>query len=222
MSRFFLVRHGRTAHNAARRIQGTLIDESLDDVGRAQADALGARFAELAAEGERFGGVYASPLKRAVETAAPVARALDLKVEPIPGLEEFSWGEFMGQITEGTVREATHQMVERWLAGDLDVAAPGGESPRAAAQRATAALKDVLDRHPRESFVVVAHGRLNKIVLAHLLHRDLVRMEDFPQSNTGVTVLERATGHPELEWRLTLLNDRSHLPESERDGPTSE
>jgi broad specificity phosphatase PhoE len=64
----FLVRHGRTPLNAAGVLRGR-IDTPLDDVGQAEARALGDTF-----RGVGLGGVVSSPLVRAYDTAAAIAR----------------------------------------------------------------------------------------------------------------------------------------------------
>ena len=61
----YIIRHGQTALNVARVLQGRQ-DEPLNDVGRAQAATAGAWFA---AQGIALKGVYTSPLVRAAETA---------------------------------------------------------------------------------------------------------------------------------------------------------
>ena len=65
----YFVRHGETAQNREKRLQGRR-DVPLNERGEAQAKALGAWFR---AQGIRFDRIYASPLGRAVETARLVA-----------------------------------------------------------------------------------------------------------------------------------------------------
>ena len=84
----WLVRHGRTPSNAARIIQGQ-IDEPLDELGVAQAEALGRWFS---AEGVTFGAAFSSPLQRAARTADLAVAALDVDVERVEGLMERSFG----------------------------------------------------------------------------------------------------------------------------------
>ncbi len=223
MSRVHIVRHGRTAHNVARRIQGPLIDDGLDEVGKAQAEALARRFSSLR-EHEWFSGVYSSPLRRAVETAEPLARALDLPVVTVPGFTEFSWGDVMGRVEEGEVEAFTREAIRRWTAGEVRFAPPGGESPASAGARVLAAFHDVERARARGSVVLVAHGRINKILLALLVHADAACMEEFPQWNAAVTVLSRAADGP---WRVVVRNDRSHHPvmafaQGPRAGPRDE
>lgn len=196
MTRLYVVRHGRTEHNVAKRIQGPTIDDPLDAVGRLQADALARRFAELRDGGEAFAALYASPLRRAVETAESISRELALPVEPLAGVLEFSWGVYDGKVEEDDVSRAVRETLARWTAGDVHHAPPGGDAPIRAAARAAEAIERVANRHAGRSLIVVGHGRINRILLAHLAHGDLTRMEEFIQSNTGVTLVERPVPRP--------------------------
>ncbi|GEM_PF-351285 len=211
--RLFMVRHGETDHNVQRRIQGPLLDDSLNPRGRSQAKALEARFAAERAKGLEIAAVYASPLKRAWETAEGVARGAHAKeLRPAPWLIEFSWGVYLGKTEEGETLEAMKEMHRQWTAGRVDLAVPGGESPRLAWERASKGLFAALDAHRGQTVTTVAHGRINKILLAGLLHRDLARMDAFGQGNTSVTLLEHEDDAPWSEgWRAVYLNDKSHL-----------
>lgn len=212
--RWFLVRHGETDHNVARRIQGPLIDDPINARGRAQAKALEARFARERAEGLRLAAVYSSPLKRAWETAEAVARGAGAP-PPVraPFLIEFSWGKYLGKTEEGETLAAMKEMHRRWSAGEVDAAVEGGgESPRSAWERARAGLEPLFEKHRGEAFATSAHGRINKIILAAVLHQDLALMDKFGQGNTSVSLLEHADHGPwDSGWRAVYLNDKAHL-----------
>ena len=221
--RLYLIRHGETDHNVERRIQGPLLDSPLNDRGRAQAEALGRRFAEQLQGGLRLDAIYASPLKRAWETAAAVARGAGVReVHALPALIEFSWGDYLGQ-READVADAMRAAHEHWRAGRVEYELPNGESPKRAWERAWEGLLPVLERHRDGDVALVAHGRINKIVLSGLLHRDLSRMEEFPQGNTSVTLVEcDAKDVPEGPWRLAYVNRTDHLsPELAKKDPTA-
>src|SRR5213596_631704 len=68
-----LVRHGKTSTTGV-LLPGRRPGLHLDDEGRRQADASAQRLAKL----RRIDAVYSSPLERARETAAPIARARGL------------------------------------------------------------------------------------------------------------------------------------------------
>lgn len=141
-----LVRHGRTAHNAERRFLGRT-DAPLDDVGRAQAEAL-----RDAADVGTQPVAWASPLLRAQQTAAAFAD----EVRAVPGLEELHQGDLEGM--------AVHEAVARWptffAQWQLDptgIAVPGGEALDACRDRAIAALEGVVASADGPTLHVVTH-----------------------------------------------------------------
>ena len=90
--------------------------------GGAQADAAAARIAEL----DKVGAVYASPLERTRETAAPIARALGLRVRVDRGLLECDFGEWTGAALKELARKLPEwRTVQRYPSG---FRFPGGES----------------------------------------------------------------------------------------------
>jgi probable phosphoglycerate mutase len=127
--RLALLRHGRTAWNAERRIQGRR-DEPLSETGRA---ALAGRRLPPEFAGWR---AVTSPLRRARETAALLGLA---DATPEPRLVEMDWGRWEGR-TLAELR-ALPDMAAREAAG-LDFRPDGGESPREVQARALAFLRD--------------------------------------------------------------------------------
>ena len=215
--RVYTVRHGETVHNVDRRIQGPLLDDPLNARGKLQAAALEARFADaFAAKGERVATVYTSPMKRAFETAEGVARGAQATLVRVPGLIEFSWGALLGQTEEGEVLAKMQRYHDRWRSGDVSlVVEGGGESPAGAFARAWADLGPIVARHAESSgdatIAWVAHGRILKILLATLVAGDVARMDDFPQGNTAVSLIEHDRKPPfDRGWRVVFVNDRSH------------
>ncbi len=142
---FLFLRHGRTAHNAQRLVQGFL-DVPLDDVGRDEARAAAAH---LAANGAPT-RIVASDLARAWETAGFVAAATGTPVEPEPGLRERDFGPLGGTAI---------------VPGLWSSVAPGVETIEHFAERIAAAVR----RHViGPDCLLVAHGGVLR-VLAHLL-----------------------------------------------------
>ncbi len=89
-----LIRHGETAWNRVRRMQGH-IDIPLNDEGQRQARALG-----VALKAERPAAIYSSDLQRARTTAQPVADAHDLSVTYQTALRARCYGGFVGMMYE--------------------------------------------------------------------------------------------------------------------------
>ena len=135
-----VVRHGRTEANAGRRLLGHL-DLPLDDLGRAQADALVATVGPV----DR---VITSPLLRARQTAA----GFDAPSSIDPRFIELDYGEYDG-MPLGDVPPALWQ---RWRS-DPEFAPPGGESLASLRRRVEAALGELVDAARSETVVVVSH-----------------------------------------------------------------
>lgn len=148
----YLVRHGQTAYNAERRLQGQL-DIPLSDEGRRQAEELARRLKE---NGPRFDRIYCSRLKRARDTAAAVGRALETEPIVIPGIEEIYFGFFQGHTFEECAKlfpEAYADYREKLAASN----AHGGETGRDVMERARKALLS-LPEAESGSALVVCHG----------------------------------------------------------------
>jgi broad specificity phosphatase PhoE len=149
MTELYLVRHGETEWNAARRIQGRT-DIPLNDTGREQAR----RAAELLAR-RRWQGVYTSPLGRAHETARIIADRLGLEgVTDIDALVERDYGE-----AEGMGFDEIEALYPE------GVRAPGQETREEVAARVVPALLELAERHPGERLVIVSHGGAIRAVL---------------------------------------------------------
>lgn len=205
--RIHLVRHGETQHNAEKRIQGDLLDDDLNEVGYAQADALWRHFAKLRMQGLTLSAVYSSPLQRARTTAAKIAEALDApEPKPLHGLREISWGHHMGRLAVGPTLADMTRVLTAWEQGDLGACVLGGETPGDAWSRAAKDLAPVIERHHEDDIVIVAHGRMNKILMSGLLHGHLHYMERYPQANAGINILQGPA-----PWRLHTANSTAHL-----------
>jgi probable phosphoglycerate mutase len=142
MTDLYLVRHGETDWNRARRIQG-LTDIPLNDTGREQA-----RLTGMLLTRRQIARVIASPLDRARETGAIIARELGLpEPELRPAFVERNYG-----AAEGL---GFHEVDMRYPEG---IEVPGRESRDEVAARVVPALLSLAAEYPAEAIVVVSHG----------------------------------------------------------------
>lgn len=135
-----VVRHGRTASNAAGLLLGRA-DPPLDETGRAQAVALAGVIGEPAR-------VVTSPLRRTRETAA----AFGIPAEVDDRWIELDYGDFDGMPAADVPREVW----ATWQA-DPDFAPPGGESLAALRVRVEEAAAELLAEAAHRDVVVVTH-----------------------------------------------------------------
>lgn len=145
------LRHGRTAWNAAQRIQGHT-DEPLDEVGRWQA----ARLAQALAD-EELAAVYSSDLRRAHDTAAALAMAAGREVVTDCGLRERAFGRFEGA-TFAEVEQRWPDEARRWRRREAGFAPGGGEALADFYARSVAAVARLAAAHRGQTIAVVAHG----------------------------------------------------------------
>ena len=140
----------------------------LADSGRAQAEAAAARLGGLST----IDAVYASPLERTRETAAPIGRATGHKVSVNRGLLECDFGDWTGRKLSELRRLKEWETVQRYPSG---FRFPGGESFVEMQQRMVSTLADLVERHRGRAFVAVSHADPIKAALAHALgtHLDL-------------------------------------------------
>ena len=88
---FYFLRHGETPESRDGVLQGQN-ETLLTAAGRKMAENAGHRLAEVP-----LGSIYASPLKRAWQTASIVSVLTGAPVHPLPGLMERHWGVYQGQ-----------------------------------------------------------------------------------------------------------------------------
>ncbi len=151
VTRVTLVRHGRTAYNAATRIQGQL-DIDLDELGAWQAQ----RMAQALAD-EDISVVYASDLARARETARPLAQMLGVPLHLDAGLRERNFGAFEG-LSFADLDLHHVDAARRWRTRDPEFGPEGGERLIDFNQRSVAAVTRVARLHPGQHIAVVSHG----------------------------------------------------------------
>ena len=145
-----LIRHAESSWNAAGRWQGHG-DPRLSDRGIAQAHALASELAR-----EQLDVIVSSDLRRAAETAAILAQARGLRPLLNPRLRELDLGNWQG-LTREQIERADAAVLQRFVAGDLDVRPGGGENLREIEQRARSAVTELVRAHPGRRLALVTH-----------------------------------------------------------------
>ncbi|MDD4866614.1 MAG: bifunctional RNase H/acid phosphatase [Mycobacterium sp.] len=199
-TRMLLLRHGQTELSVQRRYSGRG-NPALTDVGRRQAGAA-ARY--LARRGG-ITAVFSSPLQRAYDTAAMVAKALGLDVTVDDALVETDFGAWEG-LTFAEAAERDPDLHRRWLR-DTSTTPPGGESFEAVLDRVSRTRERVVAAREGETVLIVSHVTPIKMLLRlaldagpgvlYRLHLDLASLSiaDFYADGGSAVRLMNQTGY---------------------------
>jgi probable phosphoglycerate mutase len=166
-----LVRHGLTP-TTGKSLPGRAKGLHLADTGRKQAVDAADRIAALATNGRTVDAVYASPLERTRETAAPIAAAVGRKVQIERGLLECDFGDWTGAELKTLMKLPEWGTVQR---APSTFRFPGGESFTEMQSRIVTAIDKVRAAHPGGVVVCVSHADPIKAAVAHAMgtHLDL-------------------------------------------------
>jgi broad specificity phosphatase PhoE len=150
--------------------------------------------------------IYSSDLKRALETAGPIAEAIGMAIQPAPAFREIFLGDWQGLHTA----EVAERYPEAWGSWTVEPnwdLVPGGEPADRFEERAGQALDDTIERHPHGDAIIVTHGGVIQLALHRIMGRPSRGLFPFRISNASVTLIEKRDG------RLIIagVNDTSHL-----------
>lgn len=156
-----LIRHALPVRRDADETDPTRpADPELSPEGIRQADALASWLA-----GERIDALYTSPLRRAVETAAPTAAATGLDPVVRDGLAEWD-RDATSYVPVEQVKEEDPELWASMARGEVDAL---GVDLRAFRQRVLDAVATIAGDHPSQRVAVVCHGGVINVVLADVL-----------------------------------------------------
>jgi broad specificity phosphatase PhoE len=154
------VRHGENPANLTGELSCRAVDYPLTERGVTQADDLAGRLSRASVDCPPAPvAIYASPLRRAAQTAQIIADRLGLPVTTLEGLRELDVGDLEGRNDE-QAWTIFLDVAYAWQAGDPDRAFPGGEDLHQVTARLTAALSRALDHPCGSRVLMIAHDGL--------------------------------------------------------------
>ena len=182
------VRHGQTPTTGA-VLPGRAKGLHLAEQGTKQAEAVAERIKAL----KNVDAVYASPLERTRETAAPIAKARNLKVIADRGLLECDFGEWTGRPLKELMKLPEWTTVQRYPSG---FRFPGGESFAEMQTRITGAVAALVAKHSGGTIVCVSHADPIKAAVASALGTHLDLFQRIFISPCSVTTIAYGPGGP--------------------------
>lgn len=198
--KIYIVRHGQTDFNLRGIVQGSGVDSSLNDFGRAQARAFYEAYKHIP-----FEKVYTSVLKRTIESVEHFIKA-GFPNERLVGLNEISWGRKEGQPITPEEDAYYHYILSQWQKGETHLPIEGGESPNDVVLRMRPAVEYILSQK-EETILICMHGRAIRILLCILLNYPLRSMDMFEHENACLYLLN----YSGTMFSVERYNDTTHL-----------
>jgi broad specificity phosphatase PhoE len=178
-----LVRHLDPDESVRGRAYGAL-DAPLAPAARRRAELLARQLEVLP-----LAAVYSSPLRRARDTAAPIAARHGLVPVTHDGLREIEFGELEGRLYE-EIEVGWPELFRSWMEEPTRTRFPGGESFADLRARVLAASDEIRGRHTGATIAVVAHGGVTRTVLAAALTMPDEALFRLDQCYGGVSVVD--------------------------------
>jgi broad specificity phosphatase PhoE len=203
LTRVYLLRHAESA--TPHLFLGAESDVGLSERGRRQAQCLAAYLV-----GCRPEVLISSGMRRAMETAVPIAEACNLNLHVERDLHERRVGILTGCPIQGD--GVWTETIRRWKAGETDYASPGAESFDAVRKRVLPVWERITTQHAGRSLAIVAHGHVCRVLLLTLLpgHTIADWHRIGPIRNVGLNELV----HDGSGWQAVRVNDAVvHLPD---------
>jgi probable phosphoglycerate mutase len=204
MTDILLIRHGETAWNRMRRMQGH-IDIGLNDEGQRQARSLA-----RALQSEPPAAIYASDLQRARNTAQAVADIHQLPVHIDSALRERCYGAFEGLMYD----EISLQHPEAfalWQSRDPQARFPAGEREAETLeefhQRSVDVVTRIAQQHPDQRIVIVTHGGVLDCLYRAAHDLSITSPRDFAILNAAINRLQ----WDGRQFRVQQWADATHL-----------
>ena len=201
MADLLLIRHGENEYTRTGKLAGWTPEVHLNEKGQAQARAVAERLA-----GAPIKAIYSSPLERALETAQPLAKTRQLRVQKLEGLGEVRYGDWTGRSLKALARTKLWTTVQRYPAA---MEFPDGETFRAVQARAVEAVETLARKHFKQMIAVVSHGDVIKLILAHYLGAPIDLFQRILINTGSISHLRLTSGAPVI----VKMNEQPELPD---------
>jgi broad specificity phosphatase PhoE len=203
----YLVRHGENSANLTKEFSYQKVDYSLTPKGVLQSQQTAAYFLD-----KNIQEIYASPLKRAQETAAIIAQALGLPMTVMEQFREINVGTLEGQPPTPDLWRFHNQILIDWVSGKPDSRFPGGEDYHMLLARMRDGLDTILSHRRQRNIIIVGHGGIFLCTLQDICRN--VNMKEVLASdyaNCSIAEIAFQREHGQLVGLLEMWGCHTHL-----------
>lgn len=208
MNTIYLIRHGENKANLTKEFSYKKVDYPLTAKGVLQAQQTAEYFRD-----KHIDEIYASPLRRARETAQIIASALDLKVQVMEQFREVNVGALEGQSPNKANWAKHDQVIADWYTRNRpETAFPGGENYIQVLRRMRDGLQRIVDHKDGKHIIIVGHGGIFTAAVRDLCRNaNMSKLSQWEYHNCAITTIELSTSGEQLEGVLKAWASHSHL-----------
>ena len=182
-TRLYLVRHGELVTSKEWRYVGQM-DVELNETGKKQIQNLSGRLSS-----EQIEMIFSSDLTRTIESAEIIGNKLEIINEPISELREINLGVWEGLTLEEIEESFPEDLVKR--SEDIkDFRIINGESFSDVKKRVIPKLKDIIEGNVSKRILVIAHGGVNRIIIADALDLDINNIPRLEQNYACLNIID--------------------------------
>ncbi|MEZ4865920.1 MAG: MSMEG_4193 family putative phosphomutase [Caldilineaceae bacterium] len=176
-----LIRHGENDWVGTDRLAGRTPGVHLNEKGKQQAQELAAMLSQ-----QPIAAVYSSPLERCMETAQPLAEALNLTVCAEEGVKEVDYGQWQGGNLKELAKLPEWRQVQHYPSL---FRFPEGETLREVQSRAVATIDRLCVQHPNQVVAIFSHGDVIRTTIAHYIGTPIDLFQRVMISTASVSTL---------------------------------
>jgi broad specificity phosphatase PhoE len=207
MIRLNLLRHAENRANLTKEFSSRKVDYPLTSKGVLQAQQTAQHFLD-----KKIDAIYASPLKRAHQTAEIVAAQLHLPVTVMENFREVDVGDLENGPPSAEKWDFHNALIAEWLDGRPERRFPGGENYDDLWRRMRSGLQAILAKWNQGNILLVAHGGIFAFTLLEYcpqVDRDWLFSQNNPNCSISEVLLEENGGI--LHGQLISWAAASHL-----------
>lgn len=197
----YLVRHGQTDYNKNGRFQGTT-DVDLNELGKKQAELIAKRLQDKGIE-----AVYASNLKRVVQTAELISRYTNADIITREELREIDMGEWEC-LNLVQIKDKYSSYYKEWSKHTEDLPYPGGERGGDVERRALKVIEEIMGKGYEEPVIVTSGGTI-RALLSSFMGLGQEKRFLIDTDNCGLSIVRYDIQNE--RYYIKCINDTSHL-----------
>lgn len=180
MTKILLIRHGDTDY-VDEALAGR-IDSSLNAEGVIQSHRVADALKHLSVD-----AIYASPLKRTLETAQPLARFLKLDVKINYELNQVNFGDWQGQSFDELIQDPNWRIFQE---NPALAKIPGGEDGLMVRTRVSTAILKLISQYPQDAVIAIfSHGSIIRHTISHLIGLPLENLNQIRIAPASISTL---------------------------------